>query len=54
VWEESAARPCDNRDHARRPGPDARRELKLRRFRVSAELVLRDLNAAIALVREAL
>jgi very-short-patch-repair endonuclease len=45
--------------HARRPGPDARRDLKLRRdgfrvVRVSAELVLRDLGAAVALIRAAL
>jgi very-short-patch-repair endonuclease len=45
--------------HARRPGPDARRDLKLRRagfrvVRVSAELVLRDLPAALAHVRAAL
>lgn len=37
--------------HARKPGPDARRDLKLRRLgyrviRVSAELVLRDLSAS--------
>ena len=49
----------DGAIHARRPGPDARRDLKLRRagfriVRVSAELVLRDLPAAIALIRAAL
>ena len=45
--------------HARKPGPDARRDLKLRRagfriVRVSAELVLRDLGAAVAVIRAAL
>jgi very-short-patch-repair endonuclease len=45
--------------HARKRGSDAGRDLKLRRagfrvVRVSAELVLRDLPAAVALVRDAL
>ena len=45
--------------HARKRGPDARRDLKLRRagfrvLRISAELVLRDLPAALALIRAAL
>jgi very-short-patch-repair endonuclease len=49
----------DGAIHARKPGPDAGRDLKLRRagfrvVRVSAELVLRDLSAAVALVRAAL
>jgi len=49
----------DGAIHARRPGPDARRDLKLRRagfriVRISAELVLGDLPAAVALVRAAL
>jgi len=49
----------DGAIHVRKSGPDARRDLKLRRLgfrvvRVSAELVLRDLNAALALVRAAL
>jgi very-short-patch-repair endonuclease len=49
----------DGAIHARKPGPDARRDLKLRRagfrvVRVSAELVLQDLPAAVALVRLAL
>ena len=49
----------DGAIHARRPGPDARRDLKLRRagfriIRVSAELVLTDLSAAVELVRAAL
>jgi len=42
--------------HARKHSADARRDLKLRRAglrvaRISAELVLRDLAAALALVR---
>jgi very-short-patch-repair endonuclease len=45
--------------HALKRGPDARRDLKLRRLgfrivRVSAGLVLRELNAAVALVRAVL
>ena len=49
----------DGAIHARKLGADARRDLKLRRtgfriVRVSAELVLRDLPAAIALIRAAL
>ena len=49
----------DGAIHARKPKADARRDLKLRRagyrvVRVSAELVLRDLPAAIALIRAAL
>ena len=49
----------DGAIHARRPGPDARRDLKLRRagfriLRISAALVLQDLAAAVALVRAAL
>jgi len=49
----------DGAIHARRPGPDARRDLKLRRLgvrvvRISADLVLGDLPAAVALVRAAL
>jgi very-short-patch-repair endonuclease len=49
----------DGAIHARKLGADARRDLKLRRLglrvvRVSAELVLRDLPAAVALVRTAL
>jgi very-short-patch-repair endonuclease len=49
----------DGAVHARRPGPDARRDLKLSRLglrviRISAELVLRDLPAAVAVVRSAL
>ena len=49
----------DGAIHARKLGADARRELKLRRagfrvVRVSAELVLRDLAAAVAVVRAAL
>ncbi|HEY3669239.1 MAG TPA: endonuclease domain-containing protein [Polyangiaceae bacterium] len=44
--------------HARKPGSDARRDLKLRRpgfcvVRVPAALVLSNLSAAIALVRAA-
>jgi len=49
----------DGAIHERKRGPDARRDLKLRRLgfrivRLSAELVLRDLNAAVALVRAVL
>jgi len=49
----------DGSIHARKRSADARRDLKLRRagfriIRVSAELVLRDLTAALALVRAAL
>jgi len=49
----------DGAIHARKPGPDARRDRKLRRagfrvVRVSAQLVLGDLAAAVALVRAAL
>jgi very-short-patch-repair endonuclease len=49
----------DGAIHARKLGPDARRDLKLRRagfrvVRVSAELVLRDLGAAVAIIRAAL
>jgi very-short-patch-repair endonuclease len=49
----------DGAYHARRQGADLRRSLKLARLgyrvvRVSAELVLTDLAAAIALVRAAL
>ena len=45
--------------HARKPRADARRDRKLQRagfriVRVSADLVLRDLAAAIALIRAAL
>ena len=45
--------------HARQRGPDARRDRKLRRagfrvVRVSAELVLCDLTAAVAIIRAAL
>ena len=45
--------------HARKPGSDARRDRKLQRagfrvVRVSAQLVLTDLAAAVALVRDAL
>ena len=48
----------DGAIHARRPGPDARRDLKLRRagfrvVRVSAELVLSNLPAAVAQIRAA-
>jgi len=49
----------DGAIHARKPGPDARRDRKLQRagfriVRVSAQLVLSDLAAAVALVRAAL
>jgi very-short-patch-repair endonuclease len=49
----------DGAIHARKLGADVRRDLKLRRLglrvvRVSAELLLRDLPAAIAVVRAAL
>jgi very-short-patch-repair endonuclease len=49
----------DGAYHARRSRADERRELKLRRLgfrvlRVSAELVLSDLPAAVAVVRAAL
>jgi very-short-patch-repair endonuclease len=49
----------DGAYHARRQGADAKRDLKLCRcgfrvVRVSAELVLMDLSAAVALVRAAL
>ncbi len=49
----------DGAIHARKQGADARRARKLQRagfriVRVSAQLVLADLNAAIALVRAAL
>jgi len=49
----------DGAIHARKPGSDARRDRKLRRagfriVRVSAQLVLSDLAAAVALVRAAL
>jgi very-short-patch-repair endonuclease len=49
----------DGAIHARKLGPDARRDLKLRRagfrvVRVSAELVLRALGAVIAIIRAAL
>ena len=49
----------DGAIHARKAGPDARRDLKLRRagfriVRVSAESVLGDLPAAVALIRAAL
>ena len=49
----------DGAYHTRRQGRDAKRDLKLRRcgfrvVRVSAELVLRDLSAAVGLVRAAL
>ena len=49
----------DGAIHARKRGPDARRDLKLRRsgfiiVRVSAALVLSDLTAAVALVGAAL
>jgi very-short-patch-repair endonuclease len=49
----------DGAYHARRRRADERRELKLRRFgfrviRVSAELVLTDIAAAVELVRAAL
>ncbi len=49
----------DGAYHARRPRADERRELKLRRLgfrivRVSAQLVLADLAAAVALVRAAM
>jgi len=49
----------DGAIHARKHGSDARRDLKLRRagfrvVRISAELVLRDLPAAVARVRAAL
>ena len=49
----------DGAIHARKPGLDARRDLKLRRagfrvVRVTAALVLSDLTAAVALVRAAL
>ena len=49
----------DGAYHTRRPRADERRELKLRRLgiriaRVSAQLVLTDLAAAVALVRAAL
>jgi very-short-patch-repair endonuclease len=49
----------DGAMHARKPGPDARRDRRLRRagfrvLRVSAQLVLSDLAAATALVRAAL
>jgi very-short-patch-repair endonuclease len=49
----------DGAIHARKVGADARRDLKLRRagfrvVRVSAELVLRDLGAAVASIRAAL
>ena len=45
--------------HARKQSADARRERKLQRagfriLRISAELVLRDLGAAVALIRAAL
>jgi very-short-patch-repair endonuclease len=50
---------CESGYHARRSRADERRGLKLRRLgyrvvRVSAELVLDDLPAAVALVRAAL
>jgi len=49
----------DGAIHARKPGPDARRDTKLQRagfriIRVGAQLVLSDLPAAVALVRAAL
>ena len=49
----------DGAIHARKLGPDARRDRKLQRagfriVRVSAQLVLSDLAAAVALVRTAL
>lgn len=49
----------DGAIHARKLGPDERRDRKLQRagfrvVRVSAQLVLSDLSAAIALVRAAL
>ena len=49
----------DGAIHARKPGPDTRRDRKLQRagfrvVRVSAQLVLSDLAAAVALVRAAL
>jgi len=49
----------DGAIHARKQGPDARRDRKLQRagfriVRISAELVLSDLAAAVALVRAAL
>jgi len=49
----------DGAYHARRRGADERRDLKLSRLgyrvvRVSAELVLKDLTAAVALIRAAL
>ena len=48
-----------SRNHARRRSADASRDRKLRRLgfrivRLDAELVLRDLNAAVALIRAAL
>ena len=49
----------DGAIHAHRRGSDARRDLKLRRagfrvVRINAQLVLRDLSAAVALIRAAL
>jgi very-short-patch-repair endonuclease len=49
----------DGAIHTRKLGADARRDLKLRRagfrvVRVSAELVLSDLCAAVAIIRAAL
>jgi very-short-patch-repair endonuclease len=49
----------DGAIHARKQGPDARRDRKLQRagfriVRISAQLVLSDLPAAVALVRAAL
>ena len=49
----------DGACHALRPQADARRDSELRRLgyrvlRLDAELVMRDLGAAVALVREAL
>ena len=49
----------DGAIHARKPGPDARRDRKLQRagfriVRVRAQLVLSDLSAAVALICAAL